>query len=379
MGVYVRKDSPFYWLLLERPGQKPLREKTAIPHAAHTTKVGKQNRQTADDLYTLRMGELARGRAELPLIDPKVRTFAAQADWYETHRLPKLRGATRDRWALKPLRAFFADTPLKDITAALVNEYETTRLAVKIGKAPHKGKDTRRTLSPNTVNREIAVLKLILKSAVPDYLKVSPLEKRKPLRVVKREKHILTPEDEAKLLDVLAPSDRALYIVAVDTLIRLSNVVHLKRTEDKGTHLALVDSKTGPYTVPLSDRARKALDSLPKRGPYFFPARRTADPRNTIRLMLKSACKRAGLTYGRLAGGVTWHHATRATGATRMLRAGIDPRTVQDIGHWEDFRTMQNYLEPDRSRGREAVNLIGARTPQSRAPEPRKNRQQRRA
>jgi hypothetical protein len=46
--------------------------------------------------------------------------------------------------------------------------------------------------------------------------------------------------------------------------------------------------------------------------------------------------------------GVVWHTATRASGATRMLRDyGIDVRTVQLIGGWSSLDQMAQYLGID--------------------------------
>lgn len=210
------------------------------------------------------------------------------------------------------------------------------------------------------------MLKAILKAAVEaGHLKASPLAGMTPLRTVPIAKRVFSQAEEDRLLDQLRPADRALYIVAVDTLMRLSNVLNLRRSEDHRTHLQLTDSKTGPYIVPLSARARKALDAIPKKaGEYFFAHRRVAkmdrDRRGAIRTMLKRACKRAGLPYGRAIAGITFHTGTRATGATRMLRAGVDPKTVQEIGNWKSFEQMGNYIQTDMRTKRAAVNRIGA-------------------
>lgn len=62
MGVYTRTGSPYYWLYLERPGEKGIRENTRIPFEAATQITRNENRQLADDFYAIRMAELARDR-----------------------------------------------------------------------------------------------------------------------------------------------------------------------------------------------------------------------------------------------------------------------------------------------------------------------------
>lgn len=370
MGVYIRRDSPFYWLLLERPGQPALKESTKIPHAAPDTFTRKEQRIRAEQAYHKRMHDLAGRRYELPDDDPSTIVFDKFADWYEAHHTKKKRGAEREGYALTALRAAFGPKDISTIDAAAVTEYETARQADG--------------LTASAVNREVAVLKAMLKAAAPKYLKASPLAGRKMLRTVKRKKRVLSAEEETRLLAQLKPADQALYIVAVDTLIRLSNVVNLTRAEDRRTHLELIDSKTGPYDVPLSARARKALDSLPKNGAHYFSHRRGAekmrDIRSAIRGMLKRACKRAKIPYGRAVAGVTFHTATRATGATRMLQAGVDPKTVQEIGNWKTLEQMADYLVTDMGLKRAAVNRIAPAsiTPpertKNRASKPRKRK-----
>lgn len=351
MGIYTRRDSPFYWMLLERPGRAPLKASTKIPKDAPDAMSRKLQRQQADTIYRARMNDLARLRHDLPAIDPVTTTFTAFSTWYETHVLPKHRGHEREREILKPLRAFFGSDDLSAITDARVTEYETHRLT---------------TCKPSTVNREVDVLKRIVAAAVPDYLPHSPIAGRAQLRRVKIQKRVLSPAEEARLLEQLAPDLRALFIVAVDTLARLSNVLHLTRAENKGTHLDLRDSKTGPYAVPLSTRARAALAALPTQGPYYFPQRRVAkterDRRGAIRMAVKRACARCTppVPYGRAIGGITFHTGTRASGATRLLQANVDPRTVQAVGNWASLEQMGDYLHTDMRRMKQAVD-IGAK------------------
>jgi site-specific recombinase XerC len=336
MGLYQRHDSKYWWMLVESTGKK---SSTRVLLDAPTAEARKQQKALAHGVYLRAMNAAVGRQHDLPVPDRERISFRKYSEWYETHVIAKHRGAIRERQILAVLRARLGAILLHDISEQTVSEFETTRLADG--------------LRPGAVNREVALLKAMLTKAVPEHLSVSPLIGRKLLRAIKPTKRIIkTADEEARLLAELTdPRDQALYIVAVDSLIRLSNVLDLRRDEDKGTHLALTDSKTGPYTVPLSKRARLALDSLPDVGPYFFAHRRTAktarDRRGIIRRLLERACRRAGIPYGRADAGVTFHTATRATGATRMLRAGFDLRIVQAAGNWSDIRALQEYLHSD--------------------------------
>lgn len=363
MAVYTRPDSPYFWLLLERPhGRKPLREPTKIPTTAPTAMQRKLLKDQAKEAYNVRMTELARADYDLPR--QTTISFSAYADWWQRHHLSTRRGEDRDAVALAHLRAAFGTEDLTAIDRPRVQEYISARLAAK--------------KSTNTINREVDVLKGLLRDAVPRYLPASPLAGMKKLRIVTAAKRIMAPEEETRLLAQLRnPVDRVFYIVAVDSLVRLQNLIDLQWHEVKPGFLDLTDSKTGPYRVALSDRAIRALASLPRKGRYVFPHRRHAkrmrDVRRAIARLLQRACARCTppIPYGRGIG-VTFHTATRATGATRMLRAGIDARTVQAIGHWKDFRAMQGYLYPDSAQMKAAVNAIA---PPTVTPQSRKRRQ----
>lgn len=352
MGVY-RQRSPYWWMRLSRPGQKPLCESTKIPIDAPTKWQRDQNRQAAEQVYAARLVQLARQRHELPTDKPAI-TFAAFAAWYEVNVIPQHRGDERERELLANLVGFFGRDQVAAITRDRATEYLAKRTQTDGVRA-------------STANREMDLLKAMLAAAVPTYLDASPLAGMKRLRQTKIRKRIVEPDEEARLLAQLRPRDQAFYLCAVDTLLRLSDVIDLRRDDDHGSYLE-VDTKTGPHVAPVSARLRAALDALPQDGPledddeYYFYWRRRAqtdrDRRGAVRMMLQRACKRAGIPYGRAAGGITWHTGTRATGATRMLRAGVDAGTVKEVGHWASLEQMGDYLGTTAALSAAAVDLI---------------------
>jgi integrase len=357
MGVYTRQDSPWYWLWLERPGRPALREKTRIPVHAPTALQRKTQRAQAEDAYRARMGELARAGYDLPTALP-ARTFAALADWYETHVTAHKRGAAREREILQQLRKHFGPLQLADLTLAHVREWMTARRAEKVPRSS-------RTVSVATVNRELDVLKHVLGSAVPTYLDANPLIGLKRLRAPLEPMRVLAHDEERRLLAAVHDArDRALLVAGLDTIARLGSLLALEWRDDHGDHLEFRNPKAGPsYRVPVSARLRAALDALPvdERGRYIFAHRRTTkDPegwRNAVKLMLRRACARAGIPYGRARGGITFH-ALRHTGATRMIAAGVDLRTVQELGGWSSLRQLARYAHPTADAKRRAVETV---------------------
>ncbi len=344
MGIYSRPDSPWWWLWLETASAGQQKEKTAV-RIGTTALERRDNKALAEQVYRERMRELAMKIHRLP-VAPHASTFSAFSDWYDTNISAHHRGVLREREILKTLRAEFGGRQLAAITATAVLEWRTRRAL---------------TRSANTVNRELDVLKAMLRAAVPTYLDASPVAGIRRLRPQRREMRILTPKEEVRLLAVLPKADRALVICALDTLMRLSDVVNLTRDQDRGKYLVVVDPKVEPYKVPVSQRLRLALDALPKSGRYFFGHRRQAkkarDFRSGIKSMLKRACKRARIRYGRKKGGLTFH-GLRHTAATRLVEGGVPIRVVQELGGWKSLRQLERYAHPTEATKVAAVELI---------------------
>ena len=213
-------------------------------------------------------------------------------------------------------------------------------------------------------------MKGILQSAVPRYLGRSPLFGLKRLRVTKPSKRLVEPEEEDRLLAELDPVDRAIHIMGTDTLCRLGNILDLRREDDHGNALVIRETKTvgdaEPHRVPVSTRLRAALDAIPGDDGYYFVKRRVArtarDRRGGVRQAFARAAKRANIPWGR-AHGVTFHWATRRSGATRMLSGGVDPATVMKMGAWRRPEVVLGlYHELRDADAKRAVEVPGARS-----------------
>lgn len=341
MGVYQRADSPFWWLWLESAPKGHQRIRTDVPIGASP----KESRRVAERIYHTHMADLAMQRSGIPLVRPVI-SFAEFSVWFDQHVIEHHRGKLREREILLTLNAFFGDYGLQQIDRSLVIEWRAQRAAKR---------------SASTSNRELDVLKQMLRAAVPKYLDKSPIERLARLRPKRTETRVLTHEEEKRLLKVLPPGDQAIIICALDTLMRLSDVVNLRRDQDRGAYLLVVDPKVEPYRVPVSKRLRKALDAIPKEGPYYFPHRRLAekprDFRGGIASMLERACKKAGVPYGRKQGGITFH-ALRHTATTRLVDAGTPLRIVQELGGWQSMRQLERYAHPTEAAKLAAVERI---------------------
>lgn len=342
MGVFTRADSPDYWLWLETTRQK---EKTDIKIGT-TTAQRHDSRKLADDRYHQRMNQIAARLYKLPSAIPELR-FRKYAETYAVDVIPHHKGADRELELLKTLCAFFDGDLVSTIDAERVREYMTAR---------------RKAVAAVTVNREVDLLKGMLRDAVPKYLNASPIVGLKRLKTVTPRRRLLSRAEEAQLLRVGDRQDRALLIVGIDTLIRLGDLLDLQRSDRQGVWLYVRDPKGGdPYEAALSPRAVKALDRLGPTGTHYFTkfrrAKKPRDWRSSVRQRLESLCEVADVPYGKKVGGITFHWATRRTGATRLI---VDKRVpvpiVQQQGGWKTPDVLLKiYTEAQRDDLLEAV------------------------
>lgn len=321
MAVFTRPDSPYYQLYLETTKQK---EATKILIGT-TAAQRRDSRALAEDLYHQRMNQLAGRLYKLQTATPAIR-FRLYAETYERDVIALRKGERRERELLKQLVAILGD----DLVSAI--DQDRTRTYMQRRRADG--------VSAATINREVDLLKGMLRDAAPKYLSVSPLVGLKRLPAITPRRRLLTLAEERRLLKVGDVEDRALLILGLDTLIRLGDLLDLEQQDRAGRWLYVKDPKGGaPYEVALSARAAKAMDRL-KGSRYLFPTfRQAANPRDwpsAVRKRFQRLCKAAHVPYGKKDGGLTWHWATRRTGATRMLVQHQMPiPIVQKQGNWK--------------------------------------------
>jgi integrase len=260
----------------------------------------------------------------------------------------------REREMLKALEADLGDELLSHIDPARTKLYMARRVT---------------QVSARTVNREVDLLKGMLRDACPKYLNASPIAGLRRLRTVKPKRRLMTAAEERRLLKVGDVVDRALLIVAVDTLMRLGDLLELTRDDRDGRWLYVKDPKGGePAEVALSPRAAAALDRVPATSAYYFAKfRRAENPRDwpgSVRQRMEYLCREADVPYGKKAVGLTFHWSTRRTGATRLLvKRGVPLPAVQAQGMWKTPDVLLDiYAEADRRDKLRAVSPFPRRS-----------------
>lgn len=344
MGVYKRPDSKCWWVHLEKTG---VREPTDVPIGT-TPMQRRTSRALAEAIYHQRAIDAVK-QIERLAARPVIR-FDRYAATYTTDVLDLLRGKDRERELVQTLRAFFDDWLLTQIDRDAVRTYHAARR--------HAG------VTASTVNREVDTLKRMLRDAVPKYLERSPLAEMPKFQTVPFVSRLLSYEEEPRLLAACQDAqDTALLTLGIDLMVRLGDLIDLERRDRcdaegqpraEGGFVIVRHSKTGAaYVACLTARCVTALDAIPADGPtarfYFAKFRRANNPRDwrgSVRQRLEYLCKTATppIPFGRKHGGITFHSATRATGATRYnVHDKVPAKIVMAQGGWKRPETMQRY------------------------------------
>ncbi len=311
MGIYLRGKT--WWISYFVGGRQRF-------ESSRSTK-----KRDARQLLDIRKGAAREGRLRLtksnaPRFEDYTRSFLLTVQHPNTQK--------RYRSSVRNLVACFGNVKLSDIAGDLIEGFKEKRLSAGVRTA--------------TINRDLAVLHRMMKLAERKMLinespfrDVDFLEERKQ----RRRPHILTFDEEDRVLAAAPPHIRALAVLILETGMRSRREALSLLWSDVDFVNDLIrvrESKTraGERTIPISDRCKTELLRWRRLlGPaefssYVFPnTRNPSKPQKDLRRSWAKALKDAGLQY-------FWLYDLRHTLASRLTQAGVSPVFVaQIIGH----------------------------------------------
>ncbi len=292
--------------------------------------------------FQVRKAEILQGKFKIHEVKPSPR-FADFAKHFLEWSQDNKRSWRRDRTLVLPLLRFFGGKSLRDITPWLVERYKHERL-----KATVRGK----RIAPATVNRELACLRRMFNLAIGwERADRNPAARFKRLQETNHVEKILTAEAIDRLVAAGTSHCRAMVLLALHTGMRLGEILELtwECVDLSQGIITLIHTKNGKVRrVPINGVAYKLLESWPRHGPYVFGGER---PYGSIKTAFRAACRRAGL--GRIR-----FHDLRHTWATTLVLAGVDLRTVQELGGWSSLALVERYSHPTSEARRHAVQVL---------------------
>jgi len=301
---------------------------------------GTSDRRKAEKFCALRLSEVERGEyAQSAKI-----TLAQFGQQYLDYARANKRSWLRDEQIMTHLNTAMGAAQLGDIGALQIERYKLDRL--------------KQSVSPATVNREVALLKHLFNMAEVWQLFCG----RNPVRGVKflEEDNLqvrsLSEAEEEQLLQCCSPYLQDMVTFAINTGLRLGEILNLRWEEVDLEHAVikmLVRKNRRMLEVPLNDEAVAVMNGWCglRKCEYVFYNPETGGQWRDLWLGLKKACRKAGLKD------VTWH-TFRHTFASRLTRNGADLVTVKELlGHSSVSVTMR-YAHTNCEAKRRAVGLI---------------------
>lgn len=227
------------------------------------------------------------------------------------------------------------------ITTSEIEAFFTTRL---------------KTVGPARHNRDLSLLKVLFKKAVEwGYARANPAVPIKKLREPPGRIRFLTDEERDRLLNACPDRLRTIVLLALNTGLRKSELLHLRWQDIDLQHrlLHVERSKNGERRdLPMTQTVLDLLRAMPRRvdTPYLF-ANDEGKPQESLKTTWKTAVTKAAVDD------FTFHDL-RHTFASTLIMHGVDIRTVQILlGHKTITMTVRySHLSPNHLRA--AVEVL---------------------
>jgi integrase len=286
--------------------------------SAHTS-----NKRLADQLLSRWETEVFEGRYYLPSSNPPIFEDYAR-EFLKTVQHPN----TRRRYAssVEKLNKHFAALRISEITGDGIDKYKQARLGEGV--------------EPATINHDLRVLRRMMRLAERKRLiRRNPMADVEPLKErTQRTPHIVTFDEEDRILSVSDPYMRALVVLILETGMR-SHTEALALTweaidfSNEIIRVRKSKTKAGIRNIPLSARCKAELLRWrklfgPEFSPFVFPnMRNPAHPLNDVRHSWEKTLKDAGIPKFVL-------YNLRHSHASRLMSEGVSSLFIaQMLGH----------------------------------------------
>jgi integrase len=304
---------------------------------------GTENKRLAEKIYGKTLTDIEEGR----FFDrPKNIKMVEVIDKYMNEVSQFKSGShERNRQIVEHFKAFFGDELIEEVNPPLLSKYKAERLQTITKKG--------RPVSPDTVRKELSLLRQIFNVAIDEWELVKENPVRKIIKSLpqeeKRVRYVL-PEEAEKLRFTIPAWLSPIVITACQTGLRRTNLLSLTTQQVDFTSNRLIVDKTkngNSIGIGMTSIVRDSLlDVIRNRkviSPYVFcDDRGRPHSPHKVSVAFKRACRSAGVDNLRL-------HDLRHDFATLMLRKTKNLVDVQHaMGHKDSRMTMRYaHLLPD--------------------------------
>ena len=222
-------------------------------------------------------------------------------------------------------------------------------------------------MSKSTVNIELRHLKAAFTLAVQwCYVDENPFQGIKPLSIPQRTPTFFTEEQLTSLLDKIAEPLRQVVIFAVNTGVRIGELVNIEwtdidferqiiriRTQEDFTTKSKLER-----TIPVNDQVFSLLTRLSRKGRYIFGSSR-GGRRCSAKLSKQFTKYLRAAGFGR----EFTFHSLRHTFASHLVQNGVSLYIVSKLLGHSDIKVTEIYSHLSPETFHDAVSLLGAQQP----------------
>lgn len=271
-------------------------------------------------------------------------------EWMKGHH----KSAESKEYRIEQMASHFGDLPLRRFNTMIVEQYQTAL--------------TNKGLKPGSVNKNISIIKAMIKKAV-DWEMVEE-DTLKRVRKVKNYKEsnkrlrFLAVKEAQSLISVCDDHLRPIVITALHTGMRRGEILKLTWESVDLQHgfITLTDTKNGDgREIPIDGTLRETLNKLPRRFvekdgqrelvPYVFYDPKTLKCYKGIKRSFHTALKKAGIKDFRF-------HDCRHSFASQLIMAGVDLTTVKELLGHKDIKMTLRYSHLAPAHKRKAINVL---------------------
>ncbi len=265
------------------------------------------------------------------------------------HKKPKV--VVRDEVIIRNLLRKFAGKYLYDITPMMIEEYISERSDTVVAPANairrHIKPEDQKTISPATINRELACLKSMFNKAILwKKATENPVRQVQKLKEDNQRLRYLEEAEIKKLIEACQACIKPIVIVAANTGMRKGEMLNLKWRDvdlQRGIIYLLDTKNSEKREVFLNEVVVGTLRALAHHptSEYVF-CKANGSKYNDIKGYFGAALKKCDILNFKF-------HDLRHTFASHLVMAGVDLKTVQELlGHKTMEMTLRySHLSPD--------------------------------
>jgi integrase len=304
-------------------------------------------RQDAINALSIRKAEQAQGKFNIVKTEKKIPFTDLVTKFLEYSKTNK-KSYTRDITSSRVLIDYFGSKTVQQINSWHIEQYKSKRQKdiTRFGKPPAKA----------TINRELAFLKTMFSKAVKwKITNINPVKDIKLFKENNANLRILSNEEFYKLYESANDFLKPILLVAINTGMRRSEIFNLKWQDInyEQEYICVIDSKNNESRIiPMNPVLKDTINNLHKipDSEYVF-SQSDGMPIKSIKTFFWSALKSSGINHCRF-------HDLRHSFASRLVMAGVDIVTVQELMGHKSIIMTRRYSHPTPEHKKQAVNRL---------------------